>query len=175
MPVVIEFGVLAAAAFVLLGAAYSDLKQFRIPNMMPALLLVLYATYVAVAGAGAFSWWHIAHFAIALAAGMVLFALKWIGGGDAKLYAAAALWFPLQSGHWLIFLVGIAGAVLAVLFIITRRFTRGPDGRKRTDRRIPYGFAIAVGAIACWLLQPATQPQRMNVDELDNSGLPKLR
>ncbi len=34
----IENGILAAAAFVLIGAAYSDLKQFKIPNLMPVLL-----------------------------------------------------------------------------------------------------------------------------------------
>lgn len=170
----IENGILAAAAFVLLGAAYSDFKQFRIPNMMPGLLLVLYATYVAVVGAAAFSWWHVAHFAIALAAGMLLFAIKWIGGGDAKLYATAALWFPLQSGHYLIFFVGLAGSVLAVLYLLTRRFTRGPDGKKRTDRRIPYGVAIAAGAIACWFLQPAAKPEKMIIDDLDMSGVPSL-
>lgn len=174
MQAMIENGILAAAAFVLLGAAYSDLKQLRIPNMMPALLIVLYATYALVDGAQHFSWWHIAHFGVALLVGMGLFAAKWFGGGDAKLYAAAALWFPLQLGHLLLFYVGIAGAVLAILFILTRRFARTPDGKKRTDRRIPYGVAIAVGAIAFWLLQPSSEPKRIIVDDLDNSGLPTL-
>lgn len=171
----IEYGILAAAAFVLLGAAYSDLKQFRIPNMMPGLLLVLYATYVAVVGATAFSWWHAAHFGVALIIGMFLFAIKWIGGGDAKLYATVALWFPLQQGHWLFFYVAMAGLVLALLYVLTRRFTRGPDGKKRTDRRIPYGVAIAAGTIAFWFLQPSIQPERIVVDELDNNGLPSLK
>lgn len=174
MQSMIEYGVLAAAAFVLLGAAYSDLRLFRIPNMMPALLLVLYATYLAVTEGANFSWWNFAHFGVALAVGMGLFAIKWIGGGDAKLYAAAALWFPLQVGHWLMFCVGISGGVLAILFILTRRFTRGADGKKRTDRRIPYGVAIAVGTIAFWVLQPSTEPKRIIVEDLDNAGLPSL-
>ena len=170
----IEYGILAAAAFVLLGAAYSDLKQFRIPNLMPGLILALYACYVAIVGATAFSWWHAAHFAMALIVGMVLFAMKWFGGGDAKLYAAVALWFPLQQGHKLLFMVGMAGLVLAILFILTRRFTKDSDGKKRTDRRIPYGVAIAFGAIACWLLQAPAQPAKLNIKDLDNSGLPSL-
>lgn len=171
----IENGILAAAAFVLFGAAYSDLKQFKIPNLMPALLLALYACYVAIVGLSAISWWHAAHFAIALIVGMALFAMKWFGGGDAKLYAAVAIWFPLQKGHFLLFYVGLAGFVLAILFILTRKFTIGPNGKKRTDRRIPYGVAIALGAIACWILQAPAKPANLDVRELDNSGLPKLK
>lgn len=170
----IEYGILAAAVFVLLGAAYSDLKQFKIPNLMPVLLIALYGCHVAIVGLSAFSWWHVAHFAIALIVGMGLFAMKWFGGGDAKLYAAVALWFPLQQGHKLLFMVGIAGLVLAILFILTRRFTKNADGKKRTDRRIPYGVAIAFGAIACWLMQASDQPAMMNLEDLDNSGLPLL-
>ena len=170
----IEYGILAAAVFVLLGAAYSDLKQFKIPNLMPVLLLALYGSYVATVGLSAFSLWHLAHFAIALIVGMALFAMKWFGGGDAKLYAAVALWFPLQQGHMLLLMVGMAGLVLAILFILTRRFTKNADGKKRTDRRIPYGVAIAFGAIACWLLQTPAQPTKLNIEDLDNSGLPSL-
>ena len=105
---------------------------------------------------------------------MALFAMKWFGGGDAKLYAAVALWFPLQKGPFLLFYVGMAGLVLAIMFMLTRRFTKGADGKKRTERRIPYGVAIAVGAIACWLLQAPGQPTKMNVGDLDNRGLPSL-
>lgn len=171
----IENGILAAAAFVLIGAAYSDLKQFKIPNLMPVLLLALYACYVAIVGLSAFSWWHAAHFAIALIIGMALFAMKWFGGGDAKLYAAVTLWFPLQKAPFLLFYVGLAGLGLAILFVLTRKFTKGPDGKKRTDRRIPYGVAIAFGAIACWLLQSPAQPTKLNVEDFDNSGLPSLK
>jgi prepilin peptidase CpaA len=36
---------------------------------------------------------HVSCAAVMLAAGFALFAAGWIGGGDAKLFAAAALWF----------------------------------------------------------------------------------
>lgn len=42
------------------------------------------------------------------------------------------------------------------------------------NRRIPYGVAIAVGTIAFWFLQPSTEPKRINVEDLDNAGLPSL-
>ena len=35
---------------------------------------------------------HFAVFAATLVAGMVMFALGWIGGGDAKLFAVSGLW-----------------------------------------------------------------------------------
>jgi prepilin peptidase CpaA len=88
---------------------------------------------------------------LALIVGMVLFSRGWVGGGDAKLYAAAALWFNWESAAVLIFLTGVAGLLLAFLFI-GARITGLRKNVSRKDRRIPYGVAIAAGAIltAAW-------------------------
>lgn len=148
-----ESGVLAATALLLLGAAFWDIRQHRIPNLFPAMLVAFYAIYVAAAGMAVFPWWNIAHFAVALGAGMLLFTLGKIGGGDAKLYAAAALWFPLQQAHWMLLAVALFSALLVIAYRLEQRFTRSPDGREVAVRRIPYGLAIAAGAITCWLLR----------------------
>ena len=79
---------------------------------------------------------------------MLLFAMRWFGGGDAKLYAAIALWFDLSGGVVLIFSVGMAGLLLAVTYLAARRI--GPfrsDPEERKNRRIPYGVAIGFGAV----------------------------
>lgn len=62
-------------------------------------------------------------------------------------------------------------AIASLLSVVGRKEM---TEKKQTDRRIPYGVAIAFGAIACWLLQPPTQPTKMNVEDMDNRGLPTL-
>jgi prepilin peptidase CpaA len=160
--------VLGVAALCLLGAAISDIRSFTISNWFPLALIALFIVHRLIAGFSGGDWWNVAHFGIALAVSMLLFGLKWIGGGDAKLYAAAALWFPLGQGPKLIFLTGIAGLVLAIVYFATRRWAKpSADGKKkRGDRRIPYGVAIALGAIACWFLQAPKAPNKINFNEL---------
>ena len=83
--------------------------------------------------------------------GLVMFAGNWIGGGDAKLLAAAALW--LGFDHLLSFLIwtAILGGGFSLLILAYRRFLPpvwllGQSWAMRLhDSRegIPYGVAIA--------------------------------
>ena len=57
---------------------------------------------------------HFAVFAAALVAGMVMFALGWIGGGDAKLFAAAALWLGWPACFSYAAFTALAGGGLAL-------------------------------------------------------------
>lgn len=140
-------------AITLLTAAYSDTRSFRIPNLLPAILLVLFAVHHGFAGYSAALWPNLAHFALALVIGMVLFARRWIGGGDAKLYAAAALWFNWSGAVTLLLMTTLAGLFLAMVYVTLRmtglrRAKKDAEATpKHTDRRIPYGVAIAVGAL----------------------------
>jgi prepilin peptidase CpaA len=144
--------VIAAIWGSILGmAALSDLRSFRIPNIFPITLILL---FVGVQGLGGFSgaqWANFLHFLLALIIGMALFSRGWVGGGDAKLYAAAALWFDWQGAVALIFLTGIAGLLLALALIAAPMVGLRKNVAK-DDRRIPYGVAIAAGAIltAAW-------------------------
>ncbi len=135
------------AALCLILAAVSDMRAYRIPNIFPALLLLLFLATRLYWGFQATDWNHLLHFGIALALGMVLFKMGWVGGGDAKLYAAAAVWFAGINAAFLIFATGIAGLVLAVAYVLTRKLARQSSPKARKDRRIPYGVAIAGGAL----------------------------
>lgn len=130
----------------LIAAAISDLRSFRIPNFLPAILIVLFGMFYGVTGFVGTLWENLLHCLVALAVGMILFSRGWIGGGDAKLYAAAALWFNLAGAATLLFMTTIAGLILAVTFIAARMSGLRKNVPKQ-DRRIPYGVAIAVGAI----------------------------
>jgi prepilin peptidase CpaA len=135
------------AALCLILAAVSDFRSYRISNIFPALLLLLFLATRLYWGFAVTDWSHLLHFVIALAAGMVLFQMGWIGGGDAKLYAGAAIWFSGINAAFLIFATGLAGFVLAVAFVMTRKMRRRADPSRRSERRIPYGVAIAGGAL----------------------------
>jgi prepilin peptidase CpaA len=101
---------------------------------------------------------------------MVMFALGWIGGGDAKLMTAAALWLgPRAAGFDPTALfsffayTGLAGGILAVSLVALRSSwirplaESGPAWAKRLatpGESAPYGVAIAIGALAAFALHP---------------------
>lgn len=133
--------------------AWLDLVSRRLPNWLCLLTAVagLGATF-ATAGAGAL-WSAAAHGLIALVVGMGLFRFGWIGGGDAKFYAACACWFPLGSGLNLLGLVSLAGLAVVLLWFGYRQATgaRKRDGEGRFGM-VPYGVPVAIGAVASKLL-----------------------
>lgn len=135
------------AAGCLLLAAISDVRAFKISNIYPACLVLLFLGSRFIWGFSENDWQHLLHFSVALAVGMVLFKIGWVGGGDAKLYAASALWFSGLNAALLIFATGMAGLLLAIFYVVKRKTSRKVDHSKRSERRIPYGVAIAGGAL----------------------------
>jgi prepilin peptidase CpaA len=143
------------AFLVLLGlmatAAWLDVMQRRLPNWL--CLAVVLAGGVAttmLGGAGGLLSAAI-HLVIALVVGMGLFRLGMVGGGDAKFYAATALWFGLAEAVRLLMSVTILGVVLLGAFIIFNRLSRAvKKGQERAQgdfAKLPYGVAIAAGAL----------------------------
>lgn len=132
----------------LIGAAVQDVRSRTISNGWPATILILFVFAYALGALQGPLASHLLHFALALAIGMLLFALGWFGGGDAKLYAVVALWFSLGTGLYLFVSVALAGVCLAFIHILFRMF-QSKQTRRRAIRegKIAYGVAIAAGAI----------------------------
>lgn len=130
----------------LLVAAISDLCFYRIPNILPAILIILFVVLQILDASTDLPWENMAHFGAALSLGMVLFSKGWLGGGDAKLYAGIALWFPAVGALPFLCFTTISGLLLAVISIVLRMAGIGKH-MPRQDRRIPYGLAIAAGGI----------------------------
>ena len=130
-------------------AAWSDLFRRRIPNWLCAITALSGLAMAMARGNLALTGSHALHAAIALIVGMVLFALRVVGGGDAKFYAAIATWFSLRSAGALFMLIGGCGFVLLVLWLIVRRLARKPIRKVGNDPfdGLPYGIAIAAGAV----------------------------
>ena len=141
-------------------AALTDATSFTIPNRISLLLLAVYVPTSLVLGRplaemGA----DVAVGLVALLAGMGMFAAGWIGGGDAKLFAACALWLGWSGLPVFLMVTALAGGGLAVLLLNARSsalktyFAAGPAWLARLATPggdVPYGVAIAIGALAAF-------------------------
>ena len=74
-----------------------------------------------------------------------LFSMGVMGGGDVKLLAALALWFPWQAVISLLVLMALLGGLVTLVTVIHHRMTR-----RLGQPEIPYGVAISLAAL--WLL-----------------------
>ena len=151
--------VAAAAILVLVvclvAAAASDLAKYRIPNSLclgVAASFLLYAAAVplplAVVGT------RLAVCLAVLVVASVGFGLRLMGGGDAKLMAAVALWLGWRYLAPFLLLMAIFGGVLGLALLLARRLMPQPvpDGHwwsKLLLRQsgVPYGVAISLAAI----------------------------
>jgi prepilin peptidase CpaA len=87
-----------------------------------------------------------------------MFALRWIGGGDAKLLAAAGLWLGVGGIGTFLMWTTITGGLFGLSLIFARYWAQpyaglGPRwvGRLLAPKGdIPYGIAIAAGALAAF-------------------------
>ncbi len=133
-------------------AACYDACALRITN---GLCLVLAGAFIPAAFLAGLSLetalLHAACGMAALAFGFILFANGWIGGGDAKLFGAAALWFGLERVGDFAAATAIAGGVLAFALLLTRSLAitcfPGSAPARLVNAELPYGIALACGAL----------------------------
>lgn len=141
----------AAMAF----AGAMDLLTMTIPNRISLALVAGFVVAAPVAGLSLEAFlMHVACGLAILALGVGMFALRWLGGGDAKLMAASALWIGFDNLLLYFTQVAILGGVLALAILAYRRIPVGalptPEWALRLHQQgsgIPYGLAIAGGAL----------------------------
>jgi prepilin peptidase CpaA len=149
-------------ALIIIGGI-KDVTSMKIPNWISGLLIL---GFVPAALAVGLSPMVIAvHFGTALVAllfMMALFALRWIGGGDAKLFASACLWLGLSGSGLFLLWTAIAGGLLSLFILMARGWLRpwvsaapGWVGQLMEPKGdIPYGVAIAAGALMAYPASP---------------------
>ena len=142
----------------LVVAAVEDAARLRISNITVLLVIAGAVGAAIVAGVQFTLWQNLAVFSVLLVAGTPLFAAGKLGGGDVKLLAAAGLWFSIKSAAWMLVAVMLAGGVLAIVVIVLRMFSWSENARQklvvlRPKGGIPYGVAIAAGALITMALQ----------------------
>jgi prepilin peptidase CpaA len=143
-------------------AASSDLFTMTISNRISLLLL---AGFVALALWCGFSAetiaWHLGCGLTVLAVTFTLFAFGWIGGGDAKLAAATAVWLGFAQVIEYSTLASALGGALTLGIIWMRGIAVPPqlaamDWFARLHNKnngVPYGIALAAAGL---LIYPET-------------------
>lgn len=141
-------------------AALRDVVSYTIPNWISAALIAGFPIAALAQGLSLQAMGVGLGVGIAaLVAGMIMFSLRWIGGGDAKLFAAAALWLGWPALPVYLGVTGIAGGALAVGLLSLRSplvagyVVNSPAWLRRLaepGENVPYGVAIAVGGLVAF-------------------------
>jgi len=168
---IFDLQVAARAAFalyvlLLAVAVVTDLRGFKIPNWVSAALLVLFIPVAILLPLEAHWLSHVGAALSVLAGGFVLFLRGWLGAGDVKLMTAVSLWAGFGLLAQFIVAVALTGGALALVLLILRfaiarlpAVRTAPDGGSLprvlvSGERVPYGVAIACGAILLGLQLP---------------------
>jgi prepilin peptidase CpaA len=160
---------IVAAIFVLFPfcmayAAISDVLSMTIANRVSLLLVVAFMLLAPLSG---MPWqdyaWHLGAGLAVLAVTFTLFAIGGMGGGDAKLLAATAVWmgFGPVLVEYMVY-SAVFGGFLTIFILLYRRsplsvftghnlFLRNLADR---DVGVPYGIALGLGGLAAY---PGTQ------------------
>ena len=65
-----------------------------------------------------------------------------MGGGDVKMIAALALWFPFTQLLTMLIVMSLAGGAITLLMLIDKSIRR-----QTAQPEVPYGIAIAIAAL----------------------------
>jgi prepilin peptidase CpaA len=137
-------------------AGAGDALALRIPNWLTGLIALAFFPLALAAGMP----WGVlgVHVLTGIAlffAGFALFALGLFGGGDAKLIAAAGLWFGWPDVIPFLVLTVFAGGALAMAVGFWAMLNMNAEIKGQTwlkrfaglKPNVPYGYALAIGAI----------------------------
>jgi prepilin peptidase CpaA len=141
-------------------AAASDLFTMTISNRISLALAASFLALALMSGMPAYAMLaHVGAGAVVLVVAFGCFAMGWIGGGDAKIAAGAALWFGF--GHLLDYLLyaSLFGGALTLVLLQFRQwplpyqFAAGQPWLIKLHAKesgIPYGIALAIGALTVY-------------------------
>ena len=140
-------------------AASSDLLTMTISNRITLILVGGFFVMALLVGMSATDvLLHMGAGATVLVLAFGCFAMGWIGGGDAKLAAATALWFGFD--HLLIYLIyaSLFGGALTLLLIQFRMIPLPQvlaaqvwvQRLHQKDGGVPYGIALAAAALVVY-------------------------
>jgi prepilin peptidase CpaA len=153
---IVTIALLGALPILVVVAGLYDLTTMRIPNWISgSLILAFFPAALAVAIPWGLVALHVGVAVLALLIGMGLFAARIIGGGDAKLMAAACLWLGTAGSSDFILWTALFGGGFTLALLVARKslsptFAGGPPWivKLMQDKGdIPYGVAIAGGAL----------------------------
>tara|TARA_R110000824_G_scaffold118960_14_gene272263 strand:+ start:397078 stop:397593 length:516 start_codon:yes stop_codon:yes gene_type:complete len=160
---------IAIFCLAMIFAGLRDLTTMTIPNWLTlGLTVMFFVAALLVSMPLAEIAQHTAIGFVTLLVGMAFFAKGWIGGGDAKLMAAVALWLGWSQALPYFVFASVFGGGLTLLILGYRNLPlpgfvmRQPWAARLHDRAegVPYGLALAAAAL---LIFPDTDIFRLTV------------
>lgn len=161
-------GLISGALFVtlMLGACISDVRSRRIPNRLVIALAVsgLVASVLSF-GVATGLIRALSGLGVGLLVWIPFYAVRLIGAGDVKLFAAASAWLGVSGALEAALVAALLGGLLALIWMLRERgvvgsaralglaiaapasLMRGADERGPGSLRLPYGLALAGGAV----------------------------
>jgi len=137
--------VLVVTSALLLRAAWTDLREFKIRNELILALAGLFALYTVLSGRWAELEWDVGFAALMFVVLLAFYGLGWMGGGDVKILTVAFLWTGLSGAlafALLLALFSSAHSIAAKLGWVKSKVTA--SGRQR----IAFAPSVA-GALIC--------------------------
>lgn len=164
----IEAAILVIFPFAMAFAGISDLLSMTIQNRVSLILVV---SFVILAPLTGMAWdayaMHFAAGAVVLTATFALFATGTMGGGDAKLMSATALWLGWNMGLAQYLLVmSLFGGLLTLAILNYRNshtailYADRIDFMRRLARKeegVPYGIALGAAGLMVFPASPLCQ------------------
>lgn len=151
----IEAAALVVFPILMVFSAFADLLTMTIPNRVSLTLVASFAIlalYLQMPLAAALS--HFSCGAAMLVATFIMFQFRWIGGGDAKLAAATALWLGWDQLLDYGLIASLAGGALTLAILELRRLgplslAKSPYFAHLCDKTagVPYGIALAIAGL----------------------------
>jgi prepilin peptidase CpaA len=142
---------LGIALFV--AAAYGDVKTLRIPNTLVIAVAALgFGRLIVTSDLGA-ALYTVGASVLLFIGTFLLFWRGLIGGGDAKLMTAAALLVGYHNLFSFLVLMSICGALVSLAILLTHQSSESEQPQPKAGLAVPYGAAIAGGAIVTLLFQ----------------------
>jgi len=140
-------------------AASSDLLTMTISNRLSLALAGGFFLLTLITGMTLHAFvLHLAAAAVVLVIAFIFFAQGWIGGGDAKLVAATALWFGFDYLMDYLIYASLFGGALTLTLLQFRKLPLPAVLARQgwivrlheTGAGVPYGIALAAAALAVY-------------------------
>ena len=153
---VLEYSLLLVFPALMIFAAMMDLFTMTIPNRISIILVAAFLVAAPLTNMGWEQFFtHLGTGFAILVLGISLFAFGLLGGGDAKLLAAASLWIGFDALGPYMFMVAILGGLLSIVLLAYRGMLppswllRQHWALRLHNKRegIPYGLALSGAAL----------------------------
>jgi prepilin peptidase CpaA len=162
----VEAAILVIFPLCMAMTACSDLFTMTIPNRLSIVLLVAFTTIAPFSGLSTQEVLiHLGAGAVVFAVCFTLFAFGIMGGGDAKILTASAIWFGLnQSLVAYLIWVSVFGGLLSIVILMMRSqhnfilaYGIPVPETMLHKKKVPYGIAIGAAALMAYPSAPIMQ------------------